>query len=137
MMTKERLQKYKPLIAEEKQLRDRLKEIETPIYSPDTQKLTGMPHAPSAPGGGSKQEKIADKTWALRKWYRKKIADIHGEQLAIEQAIDSIDDNEMRLVLRHRYMEGRSWESVALRMDCSTSKAHELHSAALELLKRT
>lgn len=136
MMTKKRLENYLPLRAEKKQLKGLLLEVETPIYSPDTQKLSDMPRALSLPGGGSKQEKIADSTWRLREWYNSKIAQLHAEQLAIELAVEALKDPDQRRVIRCRYLEGRSWSSVAGELNISRSTAFDLHKAAIRALRK-
>lgn len=133
-MTKEQLRNYLAIKAERKQLEALLEEIEGPLYSPRAQQLTGMPHAPSPAGSGSAQERMADRTMELRAYYAEKIANLTAEQLRIERAIDSLCPR-MRQLLRHRYIEGLTWEAVCVAMNYSWKQTHRIHSEALELLK--
>ena len=133
-MTKEQLRSYQSIKKEKAQLERLLEEIETPLYSAPGQQLTGMPHAPAATQSGSRQERLADRTAELRAWYRAKIDELHAEQLAIEKAIDGLEPT-MRLLLRHRYIEGLPWEKVCLAINYGWAQTHRLHAAALQRLK--
>ena len=132
-MTKERLRQYQDIKAEQKQLKTLLEEIEGPLYSAKTQRLTGMPFAPSRIGSGSAQEQMADRTDELRAKYRSKIAELEAEQLAIENAIDTLEPRQRKL-LRHRYIEGLTWEEVCVCMGYCWKQTHRIHSDALQKL---
>lgn len=134
-MTKERLKKYQAIKAECKQLKTLLEEIESRLYDPKAQQLTGMPHAPSSTGSGSAQERTADKTMALRDHYKAKIAELEAEQLRIEEAIDSFDDPKTRQLFRCKYIEGMTWEEVCVTIGYAWRQTHRRHSEALQLLK--
>ena len=73
-------------------------------------------------------------TEALRDCYREKLAQVEQEQLAIEQAIDSLDSLE-RTVMRHYYIEGLTWEEVCVEVSYSWRQTHNIHSRALEQLR--
>lgn len=133
-MTKERLRRYRTITRERAQLRARLTEIETPLYSPKVQQFNGMPHVPSPTGSGSQQEQIADRTMELREWYRSKIHELVKEELAIEKAIEKLDPTS-RMLMRHRYINGLSWEDICKVMHYSKSRIHEIHGAALQKIK--
>lgn len=133
-MTKERLRRYKAIKTEIRQIEDRLAEVEGSLYDPKGQQLTGMPFPPSRIGSGSAQEQLADKTMELRSRYREKLQELAAEQLAIEAAIESLEPTQ-RMLLRHRYIEGLTWEEVCVKMSYSWMQVHRIHSNALQRLQ--
>lgn len=132
-MTKERLRNYLNLKAERAQIQALLDDMEESLCSPATPQLTGMPGA-SAFASGSAQERRADATMELRALYKDKIAELAAEQLAIEEAIESLDQTARR-ALRHRYIEGLTWEQICVEMDYSWRQIHRIHAGALETLR--
>lgn len=53
----------------------------------------------------------------------------------IEDAIDALPPTE-RIVLRGRYVEGRSWTAICQEVHYSRSRAFEIHDAAVRKLAR-
>lgn len=47
------------------------------------------------------------------------------------EMIDGLDDDLLRLVLTHRYINGRTWCEVAYELGCTPQWAHKLHARAL------
>lgn len=142
-MTKERLRRYQAIKAEKEQLEllleDALAAIDKAPYEAPVQKLTGMPQA-HAPGGGSRQERAADKRsesnlQRLVNLYARKIEALAAEQLAIETAIGSLGDSTLRILLRYKYLDGMKWEEVCLALGYEWAQTHRLHAKALELLR--
>ena len=130
-MTKERLREYQKLKHEREQLRHQIDEIEAALYYPKIQKLTGMP---SAPVDGNPQEDLAIRHIELVERYKAKMAEMAAEQLAIEEAIDTLDPT-ARMLLRYRYIDGLPWEEVCVKINYSWNHTHRLHGAALLKLK--
>lgn len=130
-MTKERLRNYQAIKKELQQLEGRLLEIETALYSPKNQKLTGMPSAPSK---GNAMEDMAARHIELQDLYKSKMDDLATELLAIEAAIESLDPT-ARLLCRYRYVDGLKWEEVCVRMNYSWRQVHNLHRRALDALR--
>lgn len=54
--------------------------------------------------------------------------DIRG---TIEQAIKAVEDDTLRVLLQHRYIDGKPWERIAADMHYSWQHTHRLHSKAL------
>lgn len=131
-MTKERLRAYQAIKEELQQLEDRLLEIETVLYSPKNQRLTGMPSAPSKEG--SAIEDMAARHIELQDLYKSKMDELAQEALAIEAAIETLDPT-ARLLFRYRYIDGLKWEEVCVRMNYSWRQVHNLHKRALEALR--
>lgn len=130
-MTKDRLRNYQAIKAEREQIRRQLDEIEAALYYPKVQSLTDMP---SAPAHGNPQEEMAIRHIELQQLYQAKLEELAAEQLAIEAAIESLDETG-RLLLRYRYIEGLKWEEVCVKMGYCWTQVHEHHSRALKLLK--
>lgn len=131
-MTKDELQNYRNLGRECKHVKAKLEEIETALYSPRAQQLTGMPSAPPKPGSTLEAAvaKHTEDLEALREHYQQLLDRLTAEQLAIEKAIDGLDTT-ARELMRHRYIDGRKWEEICVLMNYSWRQVHRLHAAAL------
>ena len=53
----------------------------------------------------------------------------------IRKTIDSLRDGDERLLLRLRYIEGRSWDMIANDMSCSMTHLRRLHDRALKHIR--
>ena len=131
-MTKERLRAYQKNKQEREQLRQQLEEIEAALYYPKIQRLTAMP---SAPVDGNPQEDLAIRHIELQERYRAKLDELAGEQLAIEQAIESLEQTQ-RLLMRYRYLEGLKWETICCKINYGWTQTHHIHGEALKALRR-
>lgn len=125
------MRNYQKIKQEREQLRQQLEEIEAALYYPKTQRLTDMPKAPV---DGNPQEDLALHHIELQELYRAKLEELAAEQLAIEKAIESLDQTH-RMLLRYRYIDGLKWEEVCVKMGYCWTQIHEHHGRALELLK--
>lgn len=130
-MTKERLQQYRQLQRELRQIQDRIMEVESAMYSPRNQRLTGMPSAHSAE---NVMEKLVDKHRELEALYQEKLMTITEELLAIEKAIAALDPT-LRLLMRYRYVDGYRWEDICVRMNYSYQGVHKVHRKALKRIR--
>ena len=126
------MRNYRALKRELKQIEERLTAVETALYSPKIQKLTGMPAGGSHEG--SALEAMATSHMELRDHYARKMGELAAELLVIENAIDALSATE-RTLLRFRYIEGLTWEEVCVAMSYSWRQTHNLHSKALEALR--
>ena len=130
-MTKERLRRYRAIVREQEQIEQKLSAIEAALYHPKIQHMSGMPSAPS-PGNSS--EDLAIKHLELQDLYREKQAELAREQLAIEQAIDTLEPTE-RMLMRYRYIDGLKWEEICVKMNYGWSQIHVIHAHALRELE--
>lgn len=69
--------------------------------------------------------------------FERAISDRLAECEGIAAAIENIKDVTLREVLLNRYVEGMTWEKVALAMNYSIKHVHRLHNKALEQLEIT
>ena len=130
-MTKERLRGCVTLRREAEQLKERLDEIEAIMHAPRNQRLTGMPSGGG--DGGSAAEAMVIQHLALMDRYRAKLAALAAEQLAVEQAIDTLEQRE-RVLMRYRYIQGLTWEEICVAMHYSWRQVHRIHASALQQL---
>jgi len=133
-MTKQELRSYQHIKTEIAQIEGNIRELNSRMYSPRTPHLTGLPGAASTERG-SAQERAATELFALRDHYEQKIRELLQRQLKIEKAIDAIEDPVMRMLLRYRYIDGRSWNQIAILMNYSVDHIWRKHGQALMILK--
>lgn len=134
-MEKLDLKNYRELLLEVAQLRDQLMMLESSMYSPKNQRISSTPRSSS--GDRSMADPVA-RHIKLEEFYREELAKKEAKQLAIEQAIASLVDDAERVVLRYRYIEGRSWAYICARMSekgYSERQVYRLHGFALARLK--
>ena len=110
-MTKERVREYKHLKRETAQIEAHLHELRSSAAL-RSQALTGMPTAHG--NGHSPVEAAVAAIVDLEADYIEKLTALHKEQLAIEQAIASLDDSVERQLMRAYYIDGLIWEEVCL-----------------------
>ena len=132
-MTKERLRNYQNLKREHQQLSEQLEKIEASLYYPKIQRITDMPTAPSK---GNAMEDMTARHLELQDRYKAKMAELAAEQLAIEQAIDTLEPT-ARMLMRYRYIDGMTWEQVCVCMSYSWRQVHNIHAKALKQLDPT
>jgi RNA polymerase sigma factor (sigma-70 family) len=53
----------------------------------------------------------------------------------IKTIIEEVEDDRERLLLQYRYLDGRTFEEIAVQMNYSWRQIHRLHSRALTNLK--
>lgn len=115
-MEKSELLNYRALVLEVRHLRGRVDKLER-AKSP------------------ASEDACAEAVLAL---YRARVEEKTEALIAIETAIESLDSPAARLLMRLRYIEGRSWVSVcgALRpLKYSERRVYRLHGTALMKLK--
>jgi RinA family phage transcriptional activator len=54
---------------------------------------------------------------------------------SIKSIIEAVEDDRERLLLQYRYLDGRTFEEIAVQMHYSWRQTHRLHSRALTNLK--
>jgi DNA-directed RNA polymerase specialized sigma24 family protein len=126
---------YRLLAQEVKRLKVRLDALEASIYSPTSQRYSLTPRGSS--GGRTMDDVIASHA-NLEEFYRTKLAEKNTQLLAVEQAIDGLADPGERLVMRYRYIDGRSWRQICTTMQSrgySERQVYRLHGYALEKLR--
>lgn len=129
-MTKADLYRARDRLREVTQLRERLDTMESGIYSPKGQQLS---RTPRGGGGGRTMEDIVAAHGKLQDRYYQGLLELLQLQYDIEQACIPLPPME-RMVIRARYIEGKSWDVVARDIGYEAAQTHRVHSSALRLL---
>lgn len=135
-MEKDDFIQYKFRALEVQQLRAQLQALESSIYSPRGQRYTSTPSSSS--WTGPSMADVVDRHVKLEEKYRKALAEKEAQQLAVETAIQSLEDSAERLVMRTRYIEGLPWWQVVAKLSqvgLSERTIYRLHGFALLKLK--
>ena len=134
-MEKADLQNYRALVREIRQLAEQLVTLETSMYFPKVPHLT---QSPVQNGKGCDMADIIARHIELEAQYRDSLARKAAQQLAIERAMDSLEDPAERMVMRYRYIEGRGWNFIIAELAAlgySERQVYRLHGFALLKLK--
>ena len=89
-------------------------------------------------GGGSiygKTEEILAKIVDLEKEIDADVDRLIEVRDSIKSIIEAVEDDRERLLLQYRYLDGRTFEKIAVQMNYSWRQIHRLHSKALTNLK--
>ena len=109
-MTVHDLSKYHNLKIEIKQIKDNIEEIETTIIG--SSKITGMPMVSSG-NNSNPTERIGMKLAKLKTTLENKTDKLLDELNKIEDFLNTVDDGEIRIIIRKRFIEGKTWKEVS------------------------
>lgn len=109
-MTIKQLSKYHNLKVELAQIEDDIKEVEATVIG--ASKITGMPSSKSF-NNDSPTERIGIKLAKLKDKVDKKREELLDEFDKIEHFLATVNDNEIRIIIRKRFIEGKTWQKVA------------------------
>ena len=112
-------------------LEDRVLEIETAVTK-QTSVISDMPQ------GCAESDKMAAGVIRLvearEKLLEKQLESLEGV-MAIEKAIEKLDERG-KLLVRLHYIEGMTWERVAVEMNYTWQHLHKIHRNVLEEINR-
>ena len=131
-MTKAQLREYKSLRLERDKLARLIVELEEVIYSPKAQQLHGMPRNGS--GALSPTENLALRHMELEAKYKEAVEKLTAQMVEIEDAIQVLEPRE-RTIIRLHYLQGLTWEQVAVETGYTWRHVQRLHGKALERLQ--
>lgn len=127
---KKRLNSYRELNAERRQILDELNRLEALMSSPSGPNLDGMPRSP---GVGNPVERMVIKHITLQEKYRAQLVELTTAQELIEGMIEGLEPVERRLA-RFRYIDGLTWEDVCEKLCYSWRQTHRIHGRMLDKL---
>jgi hypothetical protein len=127
---KRRLNSYRDMDAERRQLQAQLLRVEMLMDAPGGSNWDGMPHGT---GVSNPVEKMVTKKLTLENRYRTKLAELVEAQEAIEALIEVLEPTE-RCLARYRYLDGLRWEDVCVRINYSWMQTHRIHAKLLDKL---
>ena len=135
MSNKDKIKYLKRYITLDREIDRKLKEVDcwraklsrlTPVYS-------------SQPKGGgtiySRTEEIIIKITDMEEAINADIDKLIDLKQEIERVIDSVPNDKERILLKYRYLDGKTFEWIAAEMNYSWRQIHRLHSQALTNLK--
>lgn len=128
---KKRLNSYRDLQVENRQLREELERLEMLMSSPGGSNFDGMPRSGS--GVSNPVERVVTKHLTLMDRYKEQIAKMVEEQTAIEELIETLDPTE-RCLARFRYIDGLTWENICDKICYSWRQTHRIHGRMLSKL---
>jgi len=99
-----------------------------------TSNLSGMPKTPNH--GGSTMETIIVKIADLQDQIVQDIDRLVDTKLELSQVIKAVDDIDCQLLLEERYLCYKSWEQIAVELGFRVRRVYDIHSAALEKVKK-
>ena len=111
-MTIKELSKYHNIKIEIKQLEDTVEELESTIIG--SSKVTGMPATIN--GNSSPTERIGIKLAQLKDKIDRKKENLIDEAHKIEDFLTTVDEEEIRIIIRERFLNGKTWDEIAKKM---------------------
>lgn len=127
---KKRLHQYRDLEAERLQIAQELERVEGVMAAPKGAGLDGMPRSS---GVGDPVLGVVAQHLDLLERYRLQLAKLAAAQAALEDMIEGLGPMTRKL-MRHRYIEGMSWEEVCVAVGYSWRQTHNIHAKALDAL---
>ena len=92
----------------------------------------------SAGGGSNGEDKLQAAVEKIVRWQNRLTLQL-GERVRlreeIEVAIGTVEDERLRLLLRYRYIDGWTWERIAVELNYAYRNVTRLHGRALDEIK--
>ena len=125
------LRRYRTATAEQQRLENEIEKWRS-LAEKVTPTLSGMPGGSAGPGRMvSALEHIVE----LEEELAGQITRCAAIRREIGQAIDGVQEERLAHLLRLRYVDGLTWEQIAVKMHYSYRQVCNLHGHALEALK--
>lgn len=131
-MTKDELERYKYISDEITQLWDEINRLRDGLMSPSGKVITW------APATAKQDDKFAEVMARIDEFEHELIGKLEERiklQRSIEHVIDSVDDPLYRVILRSRYIQGKTWKEICDQTNYSRSQINYLHGKALKKIK--
>lgn len=114
------LSRYSKIKNEIRNLEERIETLSNSILSSST--IDGMPLNISY--SASKVESLAEKLIYLKEMLERKKLELYQEMIEIEDYLDNVEDNEIRVIIRSKYIDNKTWEEVGREIHCDRSTAY-------------
>lgn len=127
---------YRALALEVRQLESYVEALDRALSAIPSPQFSLTPKAPHS-GGSAMADRVA-RYLEMKELFEAQRAKSEAQVLTIEWAIQTLEDPGERVVMRLRYMEGRSWASVVAKLQregYSERTVYRLHGSALLKLK--
>ena len=132
-MTKHELQEYMKQVREQKRLESRIAELTAEMQSIRSVVLSDVPKGKGK--SNERLEQIIGEKQQLINDYKNQI--LFNQQLMhnIEAAINSLTDERFRMILSMRYLDDRTFEYIADKMNYELRWIYILHGRALNKIR--
>lgn len=100
------------------------------------EKITSM--VSDMPKGGNQGDRLqlaVDRICELKVSLNQRIDAAVEKRKEIETVIETLEDKTLQLLLRYRYIDGMTWEQIAVKMDYCWRQVVRLHGSALSKIK--
>ena len=128
---KEYLKRYRKIDREVNQLIMEKDEI----FSLGTKITPTYSDMPKGTGENNKTQSTIEKLEEQEEKINKKIDLFYEVKEDIEKALHTVEDDTLRVLLRYRYINGFTWEKIAVMMGYSYRNITRLHGKALMQIK--
>lgn len=124
------LKRYKQI---DKEITQLLRE-KSEIFSLGTKINPTYSDMPKGTNESDKVQSTVEKLGALEKKIDSKIDEWYEVRLDIEKAIHTVESDKFRLLLRYRYINGWTFEQIAVQMDHDYRWVRRLHRKSVNLI---
>ena len=116
-------QRIDRLLEEQSRWRERALKI-TPTLS----------QAPGGGGSGSPIERPMDKVLEIDVEINREIDEMQIARKEIRETLNQLEDESLKLLMEYRYIDGMTWEQIAVKMHYSYMQICRLHGRALKTI---
>lgn len=116
-------QRIDRLLEEQNRWRERALKI-TPTLS----------QAPGGGGNGSPIERPMDKVLEIEEEINQEIDELQIVRQEIRNTLNQLEDENLKLLMEYRYIDGMTWEQIAVKMHYSYMQICRLHGRALKTI---
>lgn len=116
-------QRIDRLLEEQSRWREKAMRI-TPVLSP----------VPGGGGSGSPIERPMDKVLEIDAEINREIDELQIVRQEICAALNQLEDENLKLLMEYRYIDGLTWEQIAVKMNYSYMQICRLHGKALRTI---
>lgn len=100
------------------------------------EKITSMvSDMPKGSQQGDSLQRSVEKICELKASLNQRIDAAVEKRKEIEAVIETLEDKTLQLLLRYRYIDGMTWEQIAVKMDYCWRQVVRLHGRALSKIK--
>ena len=85
----------------------------------------------TSPSDDAGYTKIVEKIIDLEETIKADIDKLLALMIEIRSVIDAVQDNEQKLLLKHRYLNFMTWDDICDEMNVSSRTVHRIHGSAL------
>ena len=132
-MTKNELKEYRAVANEIEIIKEKLEYLEEKKTSVKSQVISDMPRSSSE---NERLSTLLAEIEEVTELYNEKMSRLIKSQFKIENTIDILDDATERNLMRLKYLDGFTWEEVAVEMGYSWQHIHRIHNKILKKIRQ-